>query len=140
MRFRADLEWIRKPQTHLREVVPAKRARKQRGGGVGPAGQAEGHPVGADAVPEATKSPVLVAAMPATASHNRLALLTSVVFVTACILSVPFARSSLAQFPAVVALLQAVQVTADLIIAALLFAQFSVHRSRALNLLAAGYL
>jgi len=82
----------------------------------------------------------LVSSDVARANHTRLALLTSLVFLTALVLSAPFARTPLAQFPAVVALLQAVQVTADLLLAGLLFAQYYIERSRELATVAAGFL
>ena len=56
------------------------------------------------------------------------------------ICAVPFAGMPLAQVPAFVASYQSALVVNDLITAVLLFSQFSVLRSRALLLLASGYL
>jgi two-component system sensor histidine kinase/response regulator len=89
---------------------------------------------------QSSEPPILVSTLPATASDKRLALITCLVFLTGLVGSAPFAHMPVAQFPAVVALLQAVQVTADLIIAGLLFAQYRVQRSRELTILAAGFL
>jgi diguanylate cyclase (GGDEF)-like protein len=54
--------------------------------------------------------------------------------------AVPFAKIPLPHVPAFIAVYQSVQVICDLITAVLLFAQFNVLRSRALLVLAGGYL
>ena len=106
--------------------------------------RSDGHPAQAgDLAENAAQSNelrILASTLPATASHKRWALITCLVFVTGFVGSAPFAQMPVAQFPAVIALLQAVQVTADLIIAGLLFAQYYVQRSRELTILAAGFL
>jgi PAS domain S-box-containing protein len=78
--------------------------------------------------------------MPATRRDRAIALavvsVSSILF--AC--TVPFAGKPLAHFPAFVASYQSALAVNDLITAVLLFSQFSILRSRALLLLASGYL
>src|SRR5262245_29682225 len=78
--------------------------------------------------------------MPATRSDRRVALvvvgLSAVLFATA----VPFAGVPLPPMPAFVASYQSALAINDLITTVLLFSQFAIIRSRALLLLASGYL
>src|SRR5450432_656224 len=83
---------------------------------------------------------IFLSTLPATNREYRIALaivgVSSVLF--AC--AVPFAGKPLAQIPAFVASYQSALAVNDLITAIMLFSQFSVLRSRALLLLASGYL
>jgi len=83
---------------------------------------------------------IFLSTLPAT-RHERVAALavvgvSSIVF--AC--AVPFAGTPLPQIPAFVASYQSALAIIDLITAILLFSQFGILRSRALLLLASGYL
>jgi PAS domain S-box-containing protein len=83
---------------------------------------------------------ILISTMPATRRDRRVALavvgISSVLF--AC--AVPFAAVPLVPVPAFVASYQSALAINDFITAVLLFSQFAVLRSRALLLLASGYL
>ena len=83
---------------------------------------------------------IFLATLPADRGERRLA--TAVVLVSAAIFVavVPFAKQPLAQVPAFLPIYQSALVVCDLITAILLFGQFSILRSRALLVLAAGYL
>ena len=67
---------------------------------------------------------------------QAVALLSLLVFVVA----VPFAKVPLAQVPAFVPIYESALIVNDLITAVLLFGQFAITRSRALLVLAGGYL
>ena len=83
---------------------------------------------------------ILISTMPATSRDRTAALavvgVSSVLFLCA----VPFASLPLTPVPAFVASYQSALAINDLITAVLLFSQFAVLRSRALLLLASGYL
>jgi PAS domain S-box-containing protein len=83
---------------------------------------------------------IFLATLPATSRERTAAIavvgVSSVVF--AC--AVPFAGMPLVRIPAFVASYQSVLAINDLITAILLFSQFNILRSRALLLLASGYL
>src|SRR3954463_1906627 len=83
---------------------------------------------------------IFLSTMPATRRDNSVALgvvgISAILF--ACL--VPFAGMPLAPIPAFVASYQSALAINDLITAVLLFSQFAVLRSRALLLLASGYL
>ncbi|KRR25093.1 histidine kinase [Bradyrhizobium lablabi] len=83
---------------------------------------------------------IFLSTMPATRSDRRVALvvvgLSAVLFATA----VPFAGVPLPPMPAFVASYQSALAINDLITTVLLFSQFAIIRSRALLLLASGYL
>jgi len=83
---------------------------------------------------------IFLSTMPATRRDRTAAL--AVVGVSAVLFacSVPFAGTPLAPVPAFVASYQSALAINDLITAVLLFSQFAVSRSRALLLLASGYL
>ena len=83
---------------------------------------------------------VFLSTMPATRGDRRAAL--AVVGVSAVLFAcaVPFAGLPLAPVPAFVASYQSALAINDLITAILLFSQFAISRSRALLLLASGYL
>ena len=83
---------------------------------------------------------VFLSAAPASRSQNRLAwsavLVSGVIFFAAA----PFATQPLARRQAFIPAYESTLVISDLITAVLLFAQFDVLRSRALFVLASGYL
>jgi two-component system sensor histidine kinase UhpB len=83
---------------------------------------------------------IFLATLPADRDERRLA--TAVVLVSAAIFVavVPFAKQPLAQVPAFLPIYQSALVVCDLITAILLFGQFGILRSRALLVLAGGYL
>jgi diguanylate cyclase (GGDEF)-like protein len=72
--------------------------------------------------------------------ERRIALAAVLVSAIFFFAAVPFAKIPLLHVPAFVAVYQSVLVICDLITAVLLFAQFNVLRSRALLVLAGGYL
>ena len=92
------------------------------------------------AVPTADDRSIFLSTMPASNRDRRAALavvgISSVLFVCAA----PFAKVQLTPVPAFVASYQSVLALNDLITAVLLYSQFSLLRSRALLLLASGYL
>src|SRR2546422_8636656 len=83
---------------------------------------------------------VFLSTLPAGRGERRLAL--TVVLVSAAIFlsAVPFAKMPLAQLWASIPIYESALVINDLITAVLLFGQFSFLRSRALCVLASGYL
>src|SRR5215472_4502078 len=83
---------------------------------------------------------MLLSTLPATRRDRTAAL--GVVAVSALLFAVivPYAGTPLMQVPAFVASYQSAVAVNDLITAVLLFSQFAVLRSRALLLLASGYL
>ncbi len=91
-------------------------------------------------VPAGDDNSVFLSTLPATARDRAIALavvgISSILFVCA----VPFAGVPLAPVPAFVASYQSALAIIDLITAILLFSQFGILRSRALLLLASGYL
>jgi PAS domain S-box-containing protein len=91
-------------------------------------------------IPTASDRTILLSTLPA-ARRDRTAALT-VVGVSAALFAVvvPYAGTPLMQVPAFVASYQSAVAVNDLITAVLLFSQFAVLRSRALLVLASGYL
>ena len=83
---------------------------------------------------------IFLSTMPATRRDRRAALAVVGVSVGAVRCAVPFAGVPLAPVPAFVASYQSALAINDVITAVLLFSQFAVLRSRALLLLASGYL
>jgi diguanylate cyclase (GGDEF)-like protein len=77
---------------------------------------------------------------PAGRRESRSAMAALVVSVLVFLAAAPFAKTPLAEFPAFIPVYVSALVICDLITAALLFGQFSVLRSHALLVLAAGYL
>ncbi|MGJ4941839.1 ATP-binding protein [Bradyrhizobium sp. HKCCYLS1011] len=75
-----------------------------------------------------------------TASQNRIALGAVVLLFFTVVTVAPFASVTLPIFAAFIPFLNATILVTDLITAILLFAQFSISRSRALLVLAGGYL
>lgn len=77
---------------------------------------------------------------PAGRREQRFALVALAVSMVVFLAAAPLAKTPLAQFPAFIPIYVSVLVICDLITASMLFGQFSVLRSRALLVLAAGYL
>jgi signal transduction histidine kinase len=78
--------------------------------------------------------------LPPTSKQNRSALGAVAVLLVALGVVAPFAATPLPRFAAFIPFLNATILVTDLITAILLFAQFSIYRSRALLVLAGGYL
>jgi signal transduction histidine kinase len=86
------------------------------------------------------EQPVLLSALPPSHEQQRVALTVTVLLLAAFLITLPFRDVQLARVDAFVPIVDTVLFLGDLITAALLFAQFSVLRSRALLALACGYL
>src|SRR5882757_7230811 len=83
---------------------------------------------------------IFLSTLPATSRDRKAALAVVGVSAVLFVCAVPFAGAPLAQVPAFVASYQSALAINDVITAILLFSQFAVSRSRALLLLASGYL
>jgi PAS domain S-box-containing protein len=83
---------------------------------------------------------IFLSTLPATSRDRTVALAVVGVSLVLFVCAVPFAGTPLAQVPAFVASYQSALAVNDLITAILLFSQFGILRSRALLLLASGYL
>ena len=84
--------------------------------------------------------PVLLSTLPPSRGQERLALIVAVLLLVAYIAAAPFMHIHLAPVDAFIPVVDTALFLTDTITAALLFAQFSVLRSRALLALASGYL
>jgi PAS domain S-box-containing protein len=83
---------------------------------------------------------MLLSTLPATRRDRTAALVVVAVSAVLFVMAVPYAGTPLMPVPAFVASYQSAVAVNDLITAVLLFSQFAVLRSRALLLLASGYL
>jgi PAS domain S-box-containing protein len=83
---------------------------------------------------------ILLSTLPATRRDRTAALVVVAVSAVLFVMAVPYAGTPLMPVPAFVASYQSAVAVNDLITAVLLFSQFAVLRSRALLLLASGYL
>jgi PAS domain S-box-containing protein len=83
---------------------------------------------------------IFLSTLPATKRERRVALIVVCVSAVLFACAAPFARVPLVPIPAFVASYQSALAINDLITAILLFSQFIIARSRALLLLASGYL
>src|SRR5437879_320702 len=83
---------------------------------------------------------IFLSNMPATRRDRMPALAVVVVLAVLFVCAVPFAGVALTPIPAFIASYQSALAINDLITAILLFSQFAISRSRALLLLASGYL
>src|SRR5882762_3918311 len=83
---------------------------------------------------------VFLSTLPAGRGARRLALAVVLASVVVFLAAAPFAKLPLAQIGAFIPIYESALVINDLITAALLFGQFSILRSRALLVLASGYL
>lgn len=83
---------------------------------------------------------IFLSTLPATSRDCKATLAISGISVALFVCAVPFAGVPLAEVPAFVASYQSALAINDIITAILLFSQFAISRSRALLLLAGGYL
>ena len=83
---------------------------------------------------------VFLSTLPAGRSERRLALAVVLVSTVIFLVAAPFAKAPLPAVPAFLPIYQSALVVTDLITAVLLFGQFGILRSRALLVLASGYL
>jgi signal transduction histidine kinase len=86
------------------------------------------------------REPLLISALPPSRAHKRAALGVAVFLLAAFLVTVPFASVPLQQINVFIPLVATVMFLNDSITASLPLAQFSVVRSRALLVLANGYL
>jgi signal transduction histidine kinase len=86
------------------------------------------------------ESPILLSALRSQPGHRRTALVVSFLLLAAFLGTLPFAQIAWAPFPALVLIQQTLLLVNDLVTAALLFGQYSIGRTPALNILAGGYL
>jgi len=84
--------------------------------------------------------PLIIANMPATGQQKAMAVGVAVLLVVAAAVIAPFASIQLGRVDAFIPVLQTALSIADLITAALLFAQYSIQPQRALLVLASGYM
>ena len=84
--------------------------------------------------------PMFLATLPAGSRERGLALIVVAVSATIFVAAVPFAKVQLAPVAAFIPIYQSALILNDLITAVLLFGQFSFLKSRALLVLASGYL
>src|SRR5882757_7485507 len=89
---------------------------------------------------EAQDFPLIIANMPATGQQKAVAVGVAVLLIVAAAVIAPFAHIQLARVDAFIPVLQTSLCLADLITAALLFAQYSIQPQRALLALASGYM
>src|SRR5690349_3727359 len=83
---------------------------------------------------------ILLSALPPTKGQERLAATMALLLFVAFLVTLPFKSVQLRAVPPFIPIVDTILFLNDLITAALLFAQFSVTRSRALLALACGYL
>src|SRR6476620_10107260 len=84
--------------------------------------------------------PHLIASIPASAQHRRIALGVVIFLAGVFALVIPFAHMQTARIDAFIPVVQTIIFFADLITAVFLFAQYSVQPQRALLALASGYI
>src|SRR6516164_4828522 len=82
----------------------------------------------------------LIATRPPSLRQTRLALLVIVILVLTFVAVAPFATHQLTEIDSFIPTVEAIDFVADLATAVLLFGQFAIIRSRALLILASGYL
>ncbi len=85
-------------------------------------------------------SPVPPSLLPATLTQRRVALAVSFFVLAVFFTTLPFARIGWVSFPGFIQIQKTLMLVSDLITAALLFGQYSIGRTRALNMVAGGYL
>jgi PAS domain S-box-containing protein len=91
-------------------------------------------------MPTGNDSNVFLSTLPATRRDRAIALAAVAISAVLFACAAPFAQTPLAPVPAFIASYQSALVVNDLITAVLLYSQFAVLRTRALLLLASGYL
>jgi signal transduction histidine kinase len=95
---------------------------------------------GGSAREEDLDSPLVFVNMPAAGRQKTVAIGVAVLLVVAAVAIAPFASIQLGRFDAFVPVLQTALSIADLMTAALIFAQYSIHPQRALLAVASGYM
>jgi hypothetical protein len=96
--------------------------------------------VGNSAQNEEQDFPLIMANMPATGQQKAMAVGVAVLLAVAAVVIAPFANVQLARVDAFIPVLQTSLSFADLVTAALLFAQYSIQPQRTLLALASGYM
>src|SRR3954451_13164563 len=86
------------------------------------------------------RPPILLSVLPASTANRRMALIVSMLLAAGFLAVLPFARIRAERLPAFVVAQQSMLAVSDMITALLLFGQYSIGRSRGLNILASGYL
>ena len=86
-----------------------------------------------------TEQPLLLAGLPPTRWHLRIAFVVAATLLIALVVTLPFQTIPLPHVSAFVPVLQVAITINDLITATLLYAQYTVGRQRALLVLASGY-
>jgi len=86
------------------------------------------------------REPYLLSAMPPTAGQRRVATVVAALLAVGFGCALPFASVQLVAIQPFIPIVDTVLFLSDVIVAALLYAQFSIVRSRALLVLASGYL
>jgi signal transduction histidine kinase len=109
------------------------------GPGIAQAGQRRANTAAGPPYDDEQEFPLIIANMPATPRQKAWAVAVAVLLITAAAVIAPFARIQLGQINGFVPVLQTALSLAELITAALLFAQFSIQPQRALLALASGY-
>src|SRR6476620_11803580 len=84
--------------------------------------------------------PHLIASIPASAQHRRIALGVVIFLAGVFALVIPFAHMQTARIDAFIPVVQTIIFFADLITAVFLFAQYTIQPQRALLALASGYI
>jgi signal transduction histidine kinase len=82
---------------------------------------------------------ISVEALPASARHRRIAVAAVALLTLALCVTAPFAHVPLPRLQGFIPIIQGITFVADLITGVLLFGLFSFHRSRAVLILAGGY-
>jgi diguanylate cyclase (GGDEF)-like protein len=88
----------------------------------------------------AREDPIFLSTMPAGPAQRRHALIAVIVAIAVFLAAVPFVRVQLPPSPAFISIHESALLVITLITAVLLFGQFAILRSRAMLVLAAGYL
>lgn len=83
---------------------------------------------------------ILISVLPASYAQRRVALIVIILLLFGFVGLLPFSRLPLIRFPQFVPIQQIALLISEIITAALLFGQYTIHRSRGLNILEAGYL
>ena len=89
---------------------------------------------------QAAVNEFLIPTIPPSSRQTRLALLVIAILVLGFVASLPFASVQLKKLDSFIPTVEAIDFVADLATAVLLFGQFAIIRSRALLILASGYL
>ena len=89
---------------------------------------------------EGTEAPALIASMPASPQHRRLAFGVVIFLSVLFAIAMPFATIQIRRIDAFLSVTQSIVLFADLTTAVFLFAQFSIQPQRALLALASGYI